>query len=143
MSKPNSTYQEWEHYKSNQEFEHQLIDRKTTWLLTTQAILFAAYGVALDENCDKATTFGDVVALSGLAIASILLIGILALINSKRLSFHQFRKYFKDRAEGLPEPLNDKELQWGVVTWNTRIVLLPDVALPLIFIAAWLFLFLK
>jgi hypothetical protein len=28
-------------------FEHELINRRLTWLLSSQSILFAAYGVAL------------------------------------------------------------------------------------------------
>jgi hypothetical protein len=35
----------WEDAQSRQEFEHELINRKTTWLLTSQGLLFTAYGV--------------------------------------------------------------------------------------------------
>jgi hypothetical protein len=46
MNQPDAKYQGmrdiWNDYNHRQEFEHELIDRKTTWLLTTQAILFAA-----------------------------------------------------------------------------------------------------
>lgn len=39
----------WLDHRDQQQFEHQLIDRKTTWLLSTQAILFAAYGVTFQN----------------------------------------------------------------------------------------------
>jgi hypothetical protein len=43
-------------YAERLKFEHELINRRVTWLLTSQSILFAAYGVALEkpaaEGCD-------------------------------------------------------------------------------------------
>jgi hypothetical protein len=35
----------WDDHNHSQEFEHNLINRKTTWSLTAQTLLFAAYGV--------------------------------------------------------------------------------------------------
>ena len=47
-------------------FEHQLIDRKTTWALTTQGILFAAYGLTFSNGqlvkAEEAKYFREVVA---------------------------------------------------------------------------------
>ena len=40
----------WDDYNRKQEFEHDLINRKTTWSLTTQGILFAAYGVTFSAK---------------------------------------------------------------------------------------------
>ena len=37
----------WQDQNHRQEFEHDLLNRKTTWGLTGQTILFAAYGVTL------------------------------------------------------------------------------------------------
>jgi len=46
----------WHDYNDRQEFEHDVINRKTTWGLTGQTILFAAYGVTLrSDPSDKAT----------------------------------------------------------------------------------------
>jgi hypothetical protein len=61
---------------------------KTTWLLTSQTILFAAYGVTFQSTgtADDPSDFRTVVARAGLAIAVITLIGVAALINSKRES---------------------------------------------------------
>ena len=131
---------EWDDYDKRQEFEHQLIDRKTTWLLTSQSILFAAYGVTLNATAsgDLVSSFRRVVAVAGLLIAVFTWVGVVALINSKRLSFREYREYFDDPAVDLPKPLNRRALQWGVDTRNTCFVLLPDVLLPLVFVGAWL-----
>lgn len=60
-------------HHARQEFEHQLIDRKTTWLLASQALLFAAYGVTYDASGADGTPpvedFRRWIARSGLAIA--------------------------------------------------------------------------
>src|SRR5438034_10742862 len=37
----------WCDHNHQQEFEHELINRKTTWSLTAQTILFTAYGLVL------------------------------------------------------------------------------------------------
>jgi hypothetical protein len=133
----------WADHERRQEFEHELIDRKTTWLLGTQAILFAAYGVALDATAtaDDLRDFQTVVSRTGLAIAAIMLVGVAAVINSKRLAWRKYRAYFeKPRGQGvpMPEPRDGRALQWGVRTWNTVVSLLPDIALPVVFILAWL-----
>ena len=83
----------WKDQVSRQEFEHDLINRKTTWGLTCQSILFAAYGVTLTG--DKTTIgifaasneFRRVVIFTGLLIAGVTLVAVLATINSKRKSW--------------------------------------------------------
>jgi hypothetical protein len=51
MTQASDRYQETrdvrEDQDSRQKFEHELIDRKTTWGLACQSILFVAYGVTL------------------------------------------------------------------------------------------------
>jgi len=130
----------WQDHNHRQEIEHDLINRKTTWGLTGQTILFAAYGVTLgtlgNGSFDKANDFRKVVALAGLLIAAITFCGVLAIINSKRLSWKQYREYYKIKS--LPAPLGKKPLQWGVNTQNTYLTLAPDALLPLIFGGAWL-----
>ena len=135
----------WTDHERRQQFEHELIDRKTTWLLTTQAILFAAYGVTFTRSSTAdgdLSEFRTVVSRAGLAIAAIVLVGVIALINSKRLAWTSYRSYFGDQATAdavpLPQPLADRGLQWGVRTPNTAVALLPDVLLPIVFILAWL-----
>lgn len=61
----------WDDYNHRQEFEHALIDRKTTWLLATQAILVAGYGVTFDSSnaAQGVDGFRDVVAWLGISVA--------------------------------------------------------------------------
>ena len=141
-------HEAWSDHESRQIFEHQLIDRKTTWLLTTQTILFAAYGVTFRGGAAAGDVrdFRTVVSWVGIAIAAAVFIGVLALINSKRIAWKDYQKYFEDpRASSiearvaLPEPVK-APLQWGVRTPNTCITLLPDLVLPIVFILAWAFL---
>jgi hypothetical protein len=136
----------WEDSQHRQEFEHDLINRKTTWSLTGQTILFAAYGVTLRSDFpDKANYFRNAVALAGLAVAIVTFLGVLTIIISKFLSWQQYRKFYPDPAEKtvsaksndsseklfLPRPLHRKKpLQWGVNTTNTIFTLAPEVLLP-------------
>jgi hypothetical protein len=122
-----------------QDFEHTLIDRKTTWLLASQALLFTAYGVTFNATTvtsDGLHHFRLWIAVSGLAIAAIVFLGVLALIFSKWLSWKIYEEFYRDHRD-LPGPLDRTSLQWGVLTWNTPLTLLPDVLLPWVFIVAW------
>jgi hypothetical protein len=138
----------WSDYNDRQEFEHELLNRKITWLLTAQTILFAAYGVTFGSEGDGVETFRNVVAASGVSIAAIVFVSTVALLNSKRLSWKSYARFFGDPArqppgpiKQLPGPLKNEPLQWGVDTRNTWVALLPDVMLPVVFIVAWCFLF--
>ena len=126
--------------QKRQRFKHDLINRKTTWLLSTQTILFAAYGVTLGAATagHAEAVFRKIIACLGAAVAMLMWIGIVALIRSKHLSFTQYRAYFGDPAREIPEPLDRELLQWGVNTRNTSLALAPDALLPLAFVVAWL-----
>jgi hypothetical protein len=145
----------WSDYNDRQKFEHDLINRKTTWWLTTQTILFAAYGVSLNIEFGKGAAAGQpvsgnivepalgniadfrsVVAFVGLAVASVTLIGVSAVIVSKLLSWQAYQAFYHDAPEYLPKP-HKKPLPWGVQTLNTWVSLAPDLLMPVIFIVAW------
>lgn len=103
-------------------FEHELINRRLTWLLSSQSILFAAYGIALGAaNQEIAGFFLKVTAISGIVIAGLILLGVVAGILAKRT-------VWKD----------SKKKQFGVRTWITYMALIPDTLLPTVFIVAWL-----
>ena len=145
MADPSTRHQEmreiWNDYNDRQAFEHELIDRKTRWLLGTQAILFAAYGVTFQSESagDVLREFRDIVAWSGIAIAITVFIGVCAHIIAKRLSWKEYKKFFdKETVDFFP--LNRRELRWGVKTRLTPWGLAPDMLLPLIFIGAWCYL---
>lgn len=131
----------WQDFNKRQEFEHDLINRKTTWWLTAQALLFTAYGVTLraDTNPD-ALHFRRVVAASGITLAVITLLGVAAVIGSKVTSWCDYKAFFSSDTAGArpPQPLDRGQLQWGVRTWNTWITLAPDVLQPVVLGTAWI-----
>jgi hypothetical protein len=108
----------FEDHERRQQFEHQLIDRKTTWLLATQGLLFAAYGFSSESNTEAAKDFRPLLALAGLLIAAIVLVGVAALIRSKWLSYVRYRDHFGAAGRDLPGPLKGRGLEWGVDTWT-------------------------
>jgi hypothetical protein len=105
----------WCDHNHRQEFEHDLINRKTTWSLTAQTLLFTAYGLALGiQDPDVSRRFRYVVDGSGLALAVLIFIGINSLIYSKRKSWEMYRDFYDEYAENyLPRPL-ERPLKWGV-----------------------------
>jgi hypothetical protein len=124
----------WNDYNARQEFEHELIDRKTTWWLTTQSILFAAYGLTVNDGA----TFRRVIAYVGVATAIVTLFGVLFIIVSKFLSWRRYSKFYRTSPMySPPRPLHEKPLAWGVHSFNTVLTLVPDILLPLIFAVAW------
>jgi hypothetical protein len=129
----------WRDYQDGQRFEHELINRKTTWWLTAQALLFTAYGVTLRTDAEPAAIwFRDVVAAAGVALAVITLVGVVAVIVSKVLAWRTYATFFARSTRHLPPPLDGAPLQWGVCTLNTVLTLAPDVLQPIILGVAWL-----
>jgi hypothetical protein len=116
-------------YAERLKFEHELINRRVTWLLTAQTILFAAYGVALGKT---AGWFLKTVAVTGAAIAILVFIGILAAFAAKYCTWQDFKN----------TPINTSEQFW-VRTWITYIGFIPEFTLPWVFTIAWWVLFCK
>lgn len=59
-------------YTARQKFEHELINRRVTWLLTSQTILFAAYGLGSNKNNEipiSKNVYLDLIAICGLSIS--------------------------------------------------------------------------
>jgi hypothetical protein len=142
----------WSDYNHRQEVEHELIDRKTTWLLTGESLLFTAYGVTLGladdapkNLLDVASDFRSAVAWAGLLIAAAMLLALTTIIISKGVSWWRYKswyeksdpKYEKQDPE-LPKPLELKPFRWGVFTLNTLVSLLADVAVPSVFLGIWI-----
>lgn len=132
----------WEDHHARQQFEHQLIDRKTTWLLVTQAILFAGYSATFAQ---PATPSGEqvrtVLAVAGLVLACLTLVGITAITTSKLRWWRDYRASFLTMPV-LP-PLGSNPLPWGARTTTTVISLVPDILQPMVFIGAWIWLLLE
>src|SRR5262249_13396090 len=107
-------------------FEHELLNRMITWLLSSQTILFAAFGFTVSKNDPLAINFQKVIAGSGAIAAALMFIGILSGVHAKRAVWRDYQKDYN--------PFQ----QWGVRTEATWAGLVPDLCLPVLFIAAWL-----
>ena len=109
-------------------FEHQLINRRLTWLLTSQSVLFAAYGFATRPQTPP-TVFLIVTPIAGAVISGLILIGVVCGILAKYFAWDEFKvKYPR-------EP-------FGVKTWITFVAFVPDVLLPVVFAGAWVWILL-
>jgi hypothetical protein len=96
----------WSDFNQRQEFEHDLINRKASWLLTGETILFAAYGVSFRAQ-EGTEGFRGAVAWSGLLIAAFTLLGVATLIISKVVSWWDYRGFYKEeRTPNPPQPLD-------------------------------------
>jgi hypothetical protein len=129
----------WQDYNDEQKFEHTLLNRKTTWSLTAHGILFAAYGLTVTKDGPSASEFRLAVAVSGLVVAALTLIGVAGLIVSKLVSYSNYKDYFA-RGHCLSEPNMDKDnhLKWGPAGMvNTMVTLIPDFCTPALFIVTW------
>lgn len=143
MSDRDPTRMAWEDAQKRQEFEHELIDRKTTWLLTTQGLLFTAYGVTVRDSAgsDGIGEFRTIVAWTGILLSLTSLLGVSALVNSKQMSWKDYQGYFCRCPAFVPATAWPRgKFPFGVRTGNTWLALLPDVLYPLVFVGAWLLL---
>jgi hypothetical protein len=107
-------------------FEHELINRRIGWLLTSQSILLLAYGLTVGQKVPQAADrFRQVVPIVGLLISYAVLCGVVAAVLAKRHIFLEYRT-------------ENKAAKWGAETYVTWIGLIPDFALPMIFAWVWL-----
>jgi len=124
-------------HDERQKFEHELIDRKLTWLLTSQTILFASLAFVLGNEGSKDDKFFFTLLISclGIVISLLIFIGVLMGIRAKR-------KDFENEAEtkkiNHPQEYERHPVQWGVDTKNTEIAIIPDKFMPVVFAMAWL-----
>ena len=109
-------------------FEHDLINRRLTWLITSQTILFAAYGLSFQSRLELlpvAEHFRNVTEWSGIAIAIAVFVSVTASFMAKRLVW----KDYNGTHPGTP---------FGVSTTITYVAFIADVVLPVAFAAAWI-----
>src|SRR5205809_5789770 len=106
-------------------FEHELIGRRIGWLLTSQSILFTAYGLTLDKQGHAADLYRLWIPRLGPLLAFAVLCGVIAAALAK---YRTWRDFQKDNPSAF----------WGVRTYITIIGLIPDFALPLIFASIWM-----
>ena len=119
---------EQEKYDKQLSTEHELINRKLTWLLSSQSILFAALALVISMDLKLPQQFSKVIAILGILISSLIWVGVVMSIVAKVLIWKDYNK----------EPLNNVRL--GVRNWITFIALIPDFFMPLAFVFAWWYL---
>jgi uncharacterized membrane protein YidH (DUF202 family) len=114
-----------EKYEQRLQFEHELINRRLTWLLTSQSILFAALAFVLEkERMDPLQKeFSKIISVLGISIALAILIGVIMGIAAKILTWQDSKK------AGAKH--------FGVRTWITFTAFIPDVFMPIAFAVAW------
>lgn len=114
-------------YLERKHYEHELINRRLTWLLTSQSLLFAAYGLVFASNKFEGqdlTKLTHIIALVGSVIAGIILLGIVAAIIASCYLWLDVQR--TNPGERL-----------GVRGFTTLLGWIPDLLLPLVFIIAW------
>ena len=135
----------FDEYLTRQKFEHELINRRVTWLLTSQTILFAAYSLGASKNNNVPEHFLDVIAWCGLLSSLFLVLGIVAGARAKWQSWQDYLKLLKldNMEQQIPSSViakvDELRREWGVRTWITKLALLPDILLPILFLGAWTF----
>lgn len=145
-------------YHNKLKFEHELINRRLTWLLTSQSILFAALAFVLGKDMvydpqtgglDKSDFF-EILACLGLNISLLTWIGVVMGIVAKCTGWYDERMSqlgwplkrpwilsFLLKNAWLNRNRKNDELPLGVRTYITLIALLPDFFMPLAFAWAW------
>ena len=119
----------YDRYQEKLKFEHDLINRRLTWLLTSQTIMFAALAIAFKEGAfiERREAFLKFIPYMGGAIALLIFSGVLA---------GSIAKYtvWKDHINKNQE----YQKQWGVRNWITQWALITDLLLPVVFAITWL-----
>lgn len=106
-------------------FEHELIGRRIGWLLTSQSILLAAYGLAIDKAGHAADLYRLWIPRVGPLLALAVLFGVIAAALAKYCTYRDFQE-------------DNPSANWGVRTYITVLGLVPDFALPIIFTFVWI-----
>ncbi len=130
-----------DNYNRRQEFEHELIDRKIRWMLTSQTILFTAYGLTLSSKIPQADAdrLQGVAILVGSSSSLLTLIGVLMALLAKVYSWRQYQAFFGDHP---PEPYRNMRLPWGANTRIATVSMVAELLMPCVFVGAWLWLWL-
>jgi hypothetical protein len=130
-------------------FEHELIDRKITWLLTSQTVLFAALGLSLGN---PVLDLVRVMAGVGIASCAIIGVGLVGNVVAKWLVHRDYRDFLKtfegsgtSFTELWPRPWGVRgrksRVEFGVRSTTTFLGILADLAIPLAFAVAWIYIF--
>jgi hypothetical protein len=134
-----STPDDWrlifEDHVKGLEFEHELIDRKITWLLTSQTILFAALGLSLRA---PVLEFVRIIATVGLVLCVFIIVGLVGNIMAKRFVYSDYRNRV-DAGQTSWGVRGTGKVEFGVRSRTTWLGIVADIAIPLTFAVAWVF----
>ena len=114
--------------------ENALINQRLTWLLASQSILFAGFGVLVATGGSEATeNFLEYLTWLGIGSCAVILFGIFA------AAFAQFYiwKDLNSTKEGVLVARAERT-RFGVRGWTTISGLIAAMLLPSLFLAVWL-----
>lgn len=92
--------QAWEDFRRHQEFEHLLIDRKTSWLLTTQGLMFTHMGS--QSTLDKTKAARAILCWVGVSVSAIIGIEVVAVVSGKYRAWKDYHEFLRTRPGFLP-----------------------------------------
>ena len=116
-------------YDEHCKFEDQLIANRLSWLLTSQSILFAGYGVILRGDITRTyqVSASRIFFIVGLTVSLLIFVGILAAVLA---NLHHKRDLHKE--------FPDKKIHLGIRAYTTVTGWSVALLLPVVFIIAWL-----
>jgi hypothetical protein len=129
-SKPDLTWHST-HYFERGKHENELTNHRLTWLLASQTLLFAGYGVVLTSTLAPKTKaeLGQVAEMLGLCSALLIWLGIVASV------FATIRLWQESNVE-----LRGNNLPLQIKWWTTWLGWSPPLLLPVLFGVAWFWL---
>ena len=112
------------------EREDGLVNYRLTWMLTTQALLFAALALLAGKDIDAEmrATLAWLLPRIGIALSVIAFLGVMAANIAITDLKRKWEKLAYDKA---PRPYGGP--------WAWRLGVIPSLALPLLFFVAWIY----
>jgi hypothetical protein len=120
---------EKEKYEKRQAFEHDLINRRLTWLFSSQTLLFTALALVLRKDVvddSYRIPFFKTISYLGMSTSFFLCVAICMGVLAK------YKNY-------IDEKKSDMQAKWGVRTGITKVALIPDLLMPIGFFTAWVY----
>lgn len=131
----------WKRVRSAIEHENQLTNHRLTWLLSSQAFLFAAFALVfqastnINVNPDKNVFYQFV--LAGISSTGILVgLYIQRPLRTAEIQHDRLRDWWKESIINSPEPDRHPPICGDSPNWRDRF--LPQSKFPLVFVAAWI-----
>jgi len=126
-------------YDKHCQFEDQLINYRLTWLLASEALLFAGFGAIMSSDKvgpDKIDKLTSVFIIVGLSLAVLTFVSIVAAVLANfvyygKLNKENYGKLNKEKGE-------DEDLTLGVFRPSTITAWIVACAIPVVFAVGWL-----